>query len=222
MLKWLSTTPNEGQTQTKTSNPNHKDEDTLAEHSERVSLDEQVPLTENSEEIGRDSSASEKVKFLAEANQPRNIKFLRHSAGKQNRSFQPAWFDKFPWLHYDEQSDSVLCFTCIKALHLKMISSRKGEAAFTETGFRNWKNGLARNKGFHKHESSECHREATGRLILIPSTSNKGGIGELISSQYAAEKYKNRQILLKILQNVRYLGKQLLLTEDDYICICVF
>ena len=153
MLKWLSTTPNKGQTQTKTSNPNHKDEDTLAEHSARVSLDEQVPLTENSEEIGRDSSASEKVKFLAEANQPRNIKFLRHSAGKQNRSFQPAWFDKFPRLHYDEQSDSV-CFTCIKALHLKMISSRKGEAAFTETGFRNWKNGLARNKGFHKHESS--------------------------------------------------------------------
>ena len=50
MLKWLSTTPNEGQTQTKTSNPNHKDEDTLAEHSERVSLHEQVPLTENSEE----------------------------------------------------------------------------------------------------------------------------------------------------------------------------
>ena len=83
MLKWLSTTPNEGQTQTKTSNPNHKDEDTLAEHSERVSLDEQVPLTENSEEIGRDSSASEKVKFLAEANQPRNIKFCNIQLGNR-------------------------------------------------------------------------------------------------------------------------------------------
>ena len=33
------------------------------------------------------------------------------------RSFQPSWFEKWPWLHYNESEDSVLCHTYAKASH---------------------------------------------------------------------------------------------------------
>ena len=157
------------------------------------------------------------IKLLTEPNQPRNLKFPARSFGKQNfkRSFQPSWFDKFKWLHYDVDSDSAFCFTCTKALQHNIISSTKGEIAFTATGFQNWKKALAKDKGFHKHESSECHREAAARLCNIPS-SVKGCVGELISTKHALEKYHSRRILLKILRNVRYLARQALPLRGDW------
>ena len=79
------------------------------------------------------------VKFLTELNQPQNFKFPARTFGNQNVkwSFQSSWFDKFKWLHYGVDSDSAVCFTCIKALQHNMTSSTKGEVVFTETGFQN-------------------------------------------------------------------------------------
>ncbi|KAH7940233.1 hypothetical protein HPB52_022553 [Rhipicephalus sanguineus] len=36
--------------------------------------------------------------------------------GKCNRSCQHAWFEKFPWLHYDAERDMVLCHASIRYL----------------------------------------------------------------------------------------------------------
>ena len=162
-------------------------------------------------------SPSAKVKLLTEPIQPRNLKFPARSFGKQNfkRSFQSSWFDKFKWLHYDADSDSAFCFTCIKALQHNMISSTKGEAAFTDLGFQNWKKALAKGKGFYKHESSDCHKEAAARWCDIPSTVNRD-VGEMISTQHALEKCNNRRILLKILGNVRHLARQALPLRGDW------
>lgn len=66
-----------------------------------------------------------------------------------------------------------------------MILSVKGEAAFSDSGFQNWTKDLAKDKGFQKHESSECHKEAA-RWCDIPSAL-KGDGGELISSQHALD-----------------------------------
>ena len=66
----------------------------------------------------------------------------------------------------------------------------KGDASFTGTGFRNWKDAFDTKKGFYKHESSECHKEATAQLLTIHETSI-GDIGEVISSQHAVEKKHN-------------------------------
>ena len=149
------------------------------------------------------------IRFLSEPNQTRNIKFPFRTFGKQTaqRAFNPTWSDRFTWLHYDEEKDSVFCFTCTKALHHKMISSTKGDASFTETEFRNWKNVFDTKRGFYKHESSEYRKEATARLLTIPGTS-KGDIGEVTCNQHAAEKKHNREIFLKILGNIKYLGKR--------------
>ena len=66
---------------------------------------------------------------------------------------------------------------------------------------------LTRKKAF----TSTNHRNTTKkRLLTIPGTS-KGDIGEVICNQHAAGKKHNREILLKILGNIRYLGKRRLL-----------
>ena len=35
--------------------------------------------------------------------------------GKQKRPFNPKWFDQVTFLHYREDSDSVICHTCALA-----------------------------------------------------------------------------------------------------------
>lgn len=141
-------------------------------------------------------------------NQPRSLSFPKTTFGKdpKQRSFNPTWFDKFPWLHYDQNKDAAFCFTCLSALRKSMISATKAETVFTETGYRNWKKALESGRGFSKHECSDSHKEATERLITAPGTSKD--IGEIMVDNLAATKERNRRMLLKLLQSVRYLGRQ--------------
>ena len=48
-------------------------------------------------------------------NQPGNIIFPLRHFGKQKPAFNPKWFDQFKFLHYREDSDSVICHTCAVA-----------------------------------------------------------------------------------------------------------
>ena len=144
--------------------------------------------------------------------QPADFKFpvttFGNNQSARQRSFQPAWFDRYKWLHYEEKSDSAFCYTCIKAVQNNMISSSKADLAFTEKGFRNWKNATDKKKGFQKHETSDAHREVVSRYATAPATAS-GDVGELISEQHYLEKFKNRKVLLMMLRsNVRYLARQ--------------
>ena len=38
---------------------------------------------------------------------------IKHVGG-QNRAFLSKYFSEFPWLYYNEESDSVLCFICMQ------------------------------------------------------------------------------------------------------------
>ena len=110
--------------------------------------------------------------------QPGDFKFpvttFGHNRSAGQRSFQPAWFDRYKWLHYEEKSDSAFCYTCIKAVQNNMISSSKADMAFIEKGFRNWKNATDKRK---------------------------------LSEQHYLEKFKNRNVLLMLLPNVRYFAR---------------
>ena len=88
-----------------------------------------------------------------------------------------------------------------------MVSSSKADLAFTEKGFRNWKNATDKKKDFQKHETSDVHREAVSRYVTAPATA-LGDTGELISEQHHLEKFKNRKVLLMLLLNVRHLARQ--------------
>ena len=71
-----------------------------------------------------------------------------------------------------------------------MMSSSKSDLAFTEKGFRNWKNATEKKKGFQKHETSNAHREAVSQYVTAPVTA-LWDVGELISEQHYLEKFKN-------------------------------
>ena len=149
-------------------------------------------------------------------NQSREFELPPRHFGKEEagRTFQPHWFDKYSWIHYDQDRDAAFCHVCINALKENMISSNKAEDAFTKIGYTNWKNALEKNKGFAKHQASDCQKEATERLITAPTTA-KGDIAYLIDENSQAIKQNNREMLLKILSNIRYLSRQSLLLRGN-------
>ena len=53
--------------------------------------------------------------FPEKPHRPRSIKLPMRDTGKQKRAFNPKWFDQFTFLHYREDSDSVICHTCALA-----------------------------------------------------------------------------------------------------------
>ena len=58
--------------------------------------------------------------------QPRRASFPKVSFGKtavKTRAFQPAWFDKWPWLHWDNSSERVFCHVCVRAVQAGKLST---------------------------------------------------------------------------------------------------
>ena len=80
-----------------------------------------------------DASSSQSVSdtdsiFPEIPHQPRAFHFPKREFGKNSavrRSFQTAWFDKWPWLNYREENDSVSCYTCLKAKLEKKLATVK-------------------------------------------------------------------------------------------------
>ena len=92
---------------------------------------------------------------------------------------------------------------CVKDHFSNPISPKKAESAFTSTGFSNWKKAMTKD-GFQSHDVSQAHRDATLRVTKIPTEYKN--VATSISEQFLLEQLNNRQMLLKILSNVRYLG----------------
>ena len=77
------------------------------------------------------------------------------------------------------------------------LSSIKQDA-FLSTGFSNWKKALEK---FRKHENSNCHLESVSMSVIGEALED---VGEILSDNLSQEKLENRQILFKILENVRF------------------
>ena len=80
---------------------------------------------------------------------------------------------------------------------------RSMDDAFVTRGFNNWKLATT---SFRQHETSACHKQAVERVFTLPTTTTD--IGEALSTAHAQEKLENRQCLLKILSNLRFLARQ--------------
>ena len=139
--------------------------------------------------------------------QPRSFKFPQREFGKTSivkRSFQPQWFDRWPWLHYDEERDLSFCFTCLVAFKNKHLHSvRNLEQSFISSGFSNWKDATAK---FNKHHASHCHQQAVLRTVTLPATTTN--VDELLSSQLSKQRLERRKCFLKLLSNARFLSRQ--------------
>uniref|UniRef100_A0A8C1YNY7 Uncharacterized protein n=1 Tax=Cyprinus carpio TaxID=7962 RepID=A0A8C1YNY7_CYPCA len=119
--------------------------------------------------------------------QPR-IKFPGRRFGGETfeRSFQCGWFDKWKWLHYIRESDSVICFICAKA---------------TDKGLLNWKK--AREK-FAQHELSELHSDSVRALESLKLTP----INAVISDIAARDQATGRAVLELFFRSIKLLGRE--------------
>ena len=86
-----------------------------------------------------------------------NYQFPTSYAGKQKRSCQWQWFINFPWLDYNEEIDSVTCFTCKKQnFKENLVAKRLKESVFLESGFHNWKKALTKFEKTPRKQVSPC------------------------------------------------------------------
>ena len=75
-------------------------------------------------------------------NQPVNFKNPKREYEDSNRSFQPQWYKRWKWLHYNEQKDSVTCYVCWHAHLHHMLPNMKIDDAFIESGYTKQKKDL--------------------------------------------------------------------------------
>ena len=138
------------------------------------------------------------------AHHPKAFKFPKRTFRKKtvvNWSFQSIWFIKWPWLHYVNNDDAVLCITCAQAsVQKKLQWSSSLDLAFISKGFTNWKDATVK---FAIHEASKCHKEA---ILTLPSSTQN--VAECMSNSLKKEKLERQQCFLKVLSNIRYLARQ--------------
>ena len=138
---------------------------------------------------------------------PIDFAFPSREFGKKNptkRSFQARWFKQWKWIHYNEENDSAYCFYCVKAYKENKLNNIPNlEKTYISTGFTNWKEATSR---FTSHEATRCHRDAMLKIVTLPATTCD--IGEMCSSQHSKDKHDRRVCFLKMLSNIRFLGRQ--------------
>ena len=137
-------------------------------------------------------------------NQPRLATFPKVSFGKglKKRSFQSSWFDKWPWLLWNESHESVLFHVCIQAVKAGNLRAKTCDQFFISRGF---KIGMMLPVYF---AAMSCHPAIRIIEIVVTLLATTKHIGELLSSTLAEDWKKNRLMLLQILGVVRFLGRQ--------------
>ena len=124
--------------------------------------------------------------FPDKPHQPRLKKFSLREMGNQKRAFNPKWFDEFKFLHYREESHSVICHTCAVPDNQNLLETdTKKERTFIDEGFFKWTKALEK---FRVHTNSATRKHAIEHA--------------------ASQKRENSRCLMKILENIVFLGKQ--------------
>ena len=84
------------------------------------------------------------------------------------------------------------------------------ELAFISKGFNNWKDACVK---FKEHESSNCHKDSVVVTVDLPSSVKD--IVETLQSELTKQKMETRQMLLKILSNIRFLARHSIAIRGD-------
>ena len=79
----------------------------------------------------------------------------------------------------------------------KLLASTKEDPAFLTKGFTYWKETTT---AFKKHEASQCRKDPNKAMNLLPK--QVGDIGEMLSKKRSDQKAANKDVFLRILQNL--------------------
>jgi len=115
------------------------------------------------------------------------------------RSFNGSWFDRWKWLHYVEESDHIMCFTCVKAVQKRLInedSVRMDVSSFVKGGFSNWRKAT--------EKFNELHSDSSQRIAALGSTPINAHLSD------AARKTQNtaRNVLELMFRSVIFPGEK--------------
>ncbi|KAL5794981.1 hypothetical protein ACOSP7_003575 [Xanthoceras sorbifolium] len=131
-------------------------------------------------------------------------KYPLTSDGKQNRSFQKSWFERFSWLEYSIEKDRAFCFPC----YLFDIVSSK-HSTFTIDGFHSWKRIKCGTKcPFVQHEGvhNSQHSFAIQNWYTLKDSSRH--IDKVMNTVSQQEILQNRLRLKTSLETVKWLAMQ--------------
>jgi hypothetical protein len=114
---------------------------------------------------------------------------------------QSDWFTAYPWLVISRSKKVVFCSWCREATRCHVVGMRKCEAAFTEKGFNNWKDGSRR---IAEHSASAAHNSAATFI----AQKAKPSVASQINTQLANDQEQNRKRLLTEINSIRFLMRQ--------------
>ena len=115
-------------------------------------------------------------------------------------------------MYYDIGKDAAFCHVCLRTeFEKKFHASTKRDAAFITKDFTYWKDATS---SFCNHQISGCHKEAIAVIEVLSHQSRD--VGELLNAHQQNQKAENREMFLRILENVRFLARQgLALSHGD-------
>ena len=106
--------------------------------------------------------------------------------------------------------DKAFRYNCIQAYKEDKLRASNLELAFISKGFNNWKDASVK---FKEHESSNCHKDSM--IVTVDLPSSVKDIAETLQRELTKQKSENRQMLLKILSNIRFLARQSIAIRGD-------
>ena len=167
---------------------------------------EAEPLPSTSSAVPSEAVAQDTCRKndLLEQCQPTEYNFPQRRFGNKtfSRSCKPAWFKRWPWLHYVKDKDQVFCFICMQADVQGLFHNiTKRDTCFTTSGFSNWRKATER---FNAHEYCAAHKDAAERLSPL----SRKPVIAMLSDAAAREQQVARRVLYDIFKTVRFLGRE--------------
>ena len=92
--------------------------------------------------------------------QPLGIQFPVTLYSNKPRSFNPVWFQHYPWLEHSIRKDACSCFPCHMFGSDGAILASRPEKTFTEVDFKDWKQATGKDGILKGHNNSLYHKQA--------------------------------------------------------------
>ena len=154
-----------------------------------------------------DGSATDEEKYwiVSLLEQPKEfvlkLKFPASKEGKQKRSFQSAWFIKYPWLTYSRMENGGYCAHCF------VFASGCSLGVLVRSPMVKFKKAL---ETLQLHDITQYHREARIKAVAFINVmeGRQASIANSLNETYAITVQRNRNVLKSIMVTVEFCGRQ--------------
>ena len=152
-----------------------------------------------------DGSATDEEKYwiVSLLEQPKEfvlkLKFPASKEGKQKRSFQSAWFIKYPWLTYSRTENGGYCAHCF------VFASGCSLGVLVRSPMVKFKKAL---ETLQLHDITQYHREARIKAVAFINVmeGRQASIANSLNETYAITVQRNRNVLKSIMATVEFVA----------------